>query len=761
MPGGTFMHTMRFPRVVVFLLIAASSALLIMSCRPDGSDTSQPAYSALPWTRLGGPLGGIGYDIRYKFDEHDVWFVTDAGSGIYKSTDRGLTWSPSNEGIDARSGETNDKIPVFSCTIDPNDPDIIWIGTQYNGLIYKSTDGGETWIKKINGLDETLLYLDALSLRGFTVEPGNSNTVYCMGEISSYGWDPEHELRWGIETDKTKGCVYKSTDGGENWAQIWYGDNLARYCWIHPENKDILYVSTGIFDREAANSDAETCDPGGVGILKSTDGGATWTVQNEANGLTNLFAGSLYMHPDDPDTLFAATGSTPYALRGQGYPGGLFMTSDGGETWEELIGDTTFATVEICECDTDVIYAASEYSVYRSDDAGNTWQEFQREGAGTWGPDGIIPGFAIDMQCDPDDAMRIFINNYLGGNFLSTDGGETWVSASTGYTGAEILQVAIVADSPGRLYTGGRTGVFTSSDGGSAWKGLATAAGNFELKLLNEIWGLAIDPSDADHVLAAPNDLSSIIRSTDAGKTWNAFHLPVSPNSIAFAPSDSSVAYATLTPFRKEQIEYSTADVAQMDPSEYDMPGMGLWVSRTGGVDWEQSGPATVSGFALQALAVHPNDTKTVYAGRPTGELYTSSDSGASWTRVGNGLPGKIIYCISIDPDDPGTMYLGLEGDGLYRSTNAGVDWTRSASGLPAEADIRSIVIDPADTSVLYAGDYRSGVYVSKDRGTTWQKINDGLQNRSINVLTISGDGSVLYAGTMGDGVYRLGTVAE
>ena len=70
----------------------------------------------------------------------------------------------------------------------------------------------------------------------------------------------------GIGFDLTKGVIYKTRDGGKNWSRIWYGDNLARYIWIHPDDHNRLFASTGIFYCEAANSDPDNLEPGGVGI---------------------------------------------------------------------------------------------------------------------------------------------------------------------------------------------------------------------------------------------------------------------------------------------------------------------------------------------------------------------------------------------------------------------------------------------------------------------------------------------------------------
>ena len=150
-------------------------------------------------------------------------------------------------------------------------------------------------MKKNNGIVEN----NGITFRGFAVDPISSDIVYAAGEIASWVWNGAHIQ--GNEFEKTKGVVYKTTDCGENWSQIWQGNNLARYIFIDPRDTDVLYLSTGIFDREAADSDYDTNTPGGEGVLKSIDGGLTW--QNINTGIENLYIGTLIMHPDNPDIL--------------------------------------------------------------------------------------------------------------------------------------------------------------------------------------------------------------------------------------------------------------------------------------------------------------------------------------------------------------------------------------------------------------------------------------------------------------------------
>ena len=427
-----------------------------------------PAES-LNWERTGGPPGGLGYDIRYNFDNPDIWYVTDNYAGVHISTDNGLTWQPANDGIPPQSGPTGDAIPIFSLTVDPNHPQTVWAGTNPTGHIYKSVDGGWTWERKDNGI--TIEYEGGLTFRGFTVDPHNSDIVYAMGETS----DPIIGFAiWGAGTG---GVVYKTEDGGENWKKIWDGgipSSLARYMCIDPRNTDVLYVSTGIFDRGAVGEAADPLtadDPfGGLGILKSTDGGDTWDILDKDNGLNMLYLGSLFMHPENPDILLAAAGhivpgpAVDYMIASEYSPTGIYRTTNGGNTWTQVLmpplerPGECFTSVEFHPEFPNIAYAGSATAIYRSTDAGITWTQMSQSNT-NWGPPGITTGWPIDMQCDPRDTNRIFANNYNGGNFLSEDGGVTWKNASTGYTGSQMRRVAVDPVNPARVYTAGRSGI--------------------------------------------------------------------------------------------------------------------------------------------------------------------------------------------------------------------------------------------------------------------------------------------------------------
>ncbi len=688
-------------------------------------------YRAGAWWRTGGPLGGLGYDIRMRPDNPDVLYVTDAWAGVFMSTDGGRTWFPANNGITARIGFSGDAIPIFSLTIDPHNPNIIWAGTQDVRGIFKSTDGGQTWVEMDNGVQET----QGITFRGFTVDPRSSDIVYAAGEISSWAWAGEEQF--GREFDMVKGVVYRTTDGGQSWQPIWRGDNLARYVWIDPRDPNVIYISTGIFDREAANSDPTSGTPGGVGIVKSTDGGQTWQPIN--NGLGNLYVGSLFMHPTNPDVLLAGTGNNQY------YDGaGVYLTTDGGQSWQQVLTGDIITSVEFATANPNIAYAGSADAIYRSEDGGHTWQRVSG-GVDGWGASGVRAGFPIDFQVDPRDPNRIFANNYGGGNFLSEDGGRTWQVASAGYTGAQVRDIAVDPQDPARVYAAARSGVFTSVDGGQTWQGLVTSSAS-----ALEWYVVAVDPAQPSHILASNDWYGTIYFSEQRGQDWVATNAHVEGQGwlvFAFAPSDPRTVYAGSTAF-------ATASVFDSR-----MAASGIYVSHDGGRTWQEANDATSQGANVIDLAIDPRNAQVVYAATGNRGVLKSTDGGQSWQALSTGVPTEIaVMSVALNPANPDSVLVGFGfgHGGILRSDDGGQTWYAVTSGLNTEAFVSDIVFDPTNPQNVYAADRFSGVYRSQDGGQSWQAFNDGLLMRDVNKLAISSDGAHLYAATEGGGVYRI-----
>ena len=704
------------------------------------------------WIKTGGPIGGLGYDVRFSSNDtygKKIVYVTDNYSGINVSLDGGNFYVASNEGITARTGDSGDAIPVFSLTVDPNNPQIIWAGLKDVSGCYKSTDGGKSWH------DMSPRGRGKFVFRGFAVMPENSKIVFAAGEV------PMNNPGKGF--DRVQGRIYRSTNGGNSWKIVWDGPDLTRYILINPKNPLIIYASCGIFDREADNSDCKkplSNNPespdfyryrGGVGVLKSIDGGNSWQELNRRNGLTDLYVGSLVMHPKNPEILLAGAGNisaSPYQLGEKWhYTGGVFLTTDGGRSWSKTLKDDIITSVEFSPSNPSIAYAAGRHSFYFSNTGGKSWEKvagFQYP----WGPPGVVSGWPIDILVDPDLPNTLFVNNYGGGNVKSTDGGKNWTLSSRGYTGALMFDSEIHPYNSDIIYVGARSGLFRSSNGGKSWEGLS-----YPKAVFAESYSVALHPKRPNIVLASQEIEGRLYRSVDSGKSWKmVFRLPkqTSPTGwnygfkrIVFSPSNPQIVYAA-------SCQKSNLLVKRKD-------GKGVFQSVDGGINWHPAQPANspLSGFSVNDIAVHPKNHNIVYAATAMDGIYKTTDSGKSWIKLIT-LRFKDIRCVALDPHSPDTVYAGIQRGIVFVSHNGGSTWDPMPNGMEPMASIWSIVIDPSDSRIVWAGSRHHGVYRWDYIEQRWIQFNKGLSTRAIVDIAISRDGRILYATTTGEGVFRL-----
>jgi photosystem II stability/assembly factor-like uncharacterized protein len=213
-----------------------------------------------------------------------------------------------------------------------------------------------------------------------------------------------------------------------------------------------------------------------------------------------------------------------------------------------------------------------------------------------------------------------------------------------------------------------------------------------------------------------------------------------------------------------------------IDPKTPTIIYAGPYKSTDGGNTWNEMKLTGYQYFVIQALAIDPVMPSTLYAGTidngiagPPG-IFKSTDGGENWTAAMNGLTFFQIQALAIDPQTPTTLYAGagyqydytILGN-LYKSTDAGASWTAITNGLTYNTDtgtyirpITSLEIDPKTPTTLYAGTRNGGVFKSTDGGGNWNAVNTGLTDLGVYVLAIDPImPTTLYAGTGSGGVFK------
>jgi len=168
------------------------------------------------------------------------------------------------------------------------------------------------------------------------------------------------------------------------------------------------------------------------------------------------------------------------------------------------------------------------------------------------------------------------------------------------------------------------------------------------------------------------------------------------------------------------------------------------------------NGLSGLYGGIVSSIVIDPKNTQTIYAGTEDGGIFKSTNGGASWTAINNGISKIWVDCLAIDPVNTQTIYAGTGGGGggggFFKSTDGGMTWT-----LLSLKDywIYDLVIDPSNTQVIYAA-AGQGVSKSTNGGLTWTQMYNGLTNTYVGSIAIDPTNTqIIYAGTFGGGVFK------
>jgi hypothetical protein len=257
-----------------------------------------------------------------------------------------------------------------------------------------------------------------------------------------------------------------------------------------------------------------------------------------------------------------------------------------------------------------------------------------------------------------------------------------------------------------------------------------------------------------------------LYESHDGGRSWRiAFKLNPKPGALM---GWRCIVFAS-TPSKPSCIYAGTGAFATASVYENHRPAAGVFASFDGGKSWKPANSGLCKDAQVTDLAIDPQYPKLVFAATTNRGVLKTVDGGQNW-KAGTGLPDKTkipgqlgkpgkqpVLSIVIHPKSRGILYCGLEQGGIFRSTDAGASWHRFApQGISPNANVVDIVVNPARPVEMFAADSFSGVYRFDVNGNRWRRINQGLKMHCVNHLAFAADGSILYAGTEGHGVYYL-----
>lgn len=616
-----------------------------------------------------GPYGGSISCIAIDPLAPTTLYAGTRGGGIFKSSDRGASWTAVNRGLT--------QFYILDIAVNPTNSGTLYTATYtvVNSGLFKSTNGGQSWTPIDSGLPE-------LTVVTIAIDPAQTDTVYVGTAIRG---------------------VYKSTDGGNTWAAVNTGI---------PDKASIVDLE---FDRR--NPGIVYAGTGHDGVFKTENGGQTWTAVN--TGLPSLSLNTLIIDPKDPNVLYA--GIIGFQSTG------IWKTVNGGSSWNPVAGAglpsfNVVAELVIDPGNPKTIYVVgfprneTLTSIYKSGDGGDTWIAL------TEVPDTGIAKLAIDSQ----NSSTIFAGSASAGPsgpgmYKSTDAGKTWILSSRGLSAVGVYGLTVDHSNPGTVYAGTDRGVYKSTDGGSTWS----------RKRSDTTGPVSIDPNNSATIYTI--DIGDVLKSTDGGETWrhldgihDIYVLAIDPNNpktlyggISNQPygpgSTSTGVYRTDDggetwrpangglPTGRDTFSFVAVDPknsATVYTAVLHQPlspdGGAFYRTTDGGGTWKQVGAER----PIKPLAIDTEHEGTLYAVTPDKGLLKTVDGGDSWIQIG--AAPKYISALAVE-GSASVLCASTPESEVFRSTDSGSSWTLLGNG-PAMPAVYSLAIDPRNLETAYAG---------------------------------------------------------
>jgi photosystem II stability/assembly factor-like uncharacterized protein len=644
------------------------------------------------------------------------------------------------------------------------EPDTYFMGTTGGG-VWKTTNSGQDWKNISDG------QFNVSSIGGIDVANSDPNVIY-VGTGSAC-------LRGNIQTGRG---VYKSTDGGETWSFMGLKDaGLIGKVAVHPKDADIAYIAA--VGHPFGNNEQR-------GVFRTTDGGRNWEKVLYISDSTGVV--DLVLNPKNPREIYAGLWTVerkPWTLISGSKEGGIYKSTDGGDSWKHLkgglpqgiVGKTSVAVSPSKPERVWTLIEAPEPEggLYRSDDHGKTWKQvndnrkhLQRawyythiyadpenentvyslnvgfhksvDGGKTFEQYGVPHGDVHDLWLNPDDPDRMIVAND-GGAQVSVDGAETWSTYFNQPT-AEMYAVTVDNEFPYRVYGAQQDNstirIPAWTEGAIHPKSKWTYVGGCETGpvafhpdrpwlVYSGCYGGSITrwnekTGQSRNVMVYPQlQLGQAPKSLRERFQWNA--------PIVVSPHDPDVVYHA-----SQHIWQSTDrgmtwkrisdDLTTDTPAHQNLAGEPITRDNTG-----------VEVFnTVFSLRVSPHSKETIWAGTDDGRVWISRDNGSGWSDITpEDMPQYgTVQRIEVSPHQPGKAYIAVHRYRLddwqpyiYRTSDYGKSWNRIADGthgIPEYSPAWVVREDPKSEGLLYAGT-EFGLYVSFNDGNNWQSLQQNL----------------------------------
>jgi len=559
----------------------------------------------------------------------------------------------------------------------------------------------------------------------------------------------------------TMSGVFKSTDSGGHWAQVWRSGSGAWAVAAHPtaagraflvdRNQQVwvtndggsswslsseglvVEFTSGSFARQIVfrPGDASVVYlPRTDGLFQSLDGGGSWSAIGTAS-LGSSGGYDLVIDPASPAIMWLRVGNP-----------GIMKSLDGGSTWNpantglptRTSGTTTkvplgsFAADPLAPASAMYVISSRDGNVYRSADGGGTWTPATTVRPSVTGSLLVTPGQGNLLYANGSDPTTTAYHLYA-----STDGGTTWNNVTGSLWTRIATPWAIPMDAPSTVYAALGEGLYVTTNAGTTWQPINTGLQAFDVQ------DLAFDPATPSTWYFHGGNLG-IFKTTTGGSSF----VPINGNLvnpvngiIAVDPTDSQVIYS--------------AGMA----SNFSDPGIFMKFVRSidGGSTWLQTtnpNPAADESWLTPwGIATLPTTPTTVFVASPLEGAYKSTDGGASFSAINTGLPtyastGNTSLCyydalVVTGATGPSLLIGGknMPTDNPYQTIDGGATWTIT-TGMPAGTSTYELAVDPTNPQIVYAGT-SVGVFKSSDTGATWTAASSGLPS-PVNIQGLAVD---------------------